>query len=630
MFLPKRLFGTSLVVLLTVIILCLGQTVAVFASTDVIKRPQTAEKYKWDLTDIYPDRASFDRDIAAVEKLLPRFKEYEGRLNSTKRIISCLQLNEEARKIVDKVLCYGRLKLDLDQAGPEAQETAALAELLAERYQQAASFIEPEIMALPEEKLKALITDPRMAPYRLALERLLKQRAHVLSAEEERILSLSAGLAGAPQDIFRKLLYADYEPPTIKGEQGEDIKLTDAVYQSILRGGDRDLRKRAFEARMQSLAKINNTLAAVYAAEVKKNVFLARARNYPSALKAALAQDFVPEKVYETLLTTTNKHLDSLHQYYELRRKALGLEEYSAYDNSVSLVDGYERRIPYDEAVEIVAAALQPLGKEYVADLKKALSQRWVDVYEDDHKARGAYATAVYDVHPYVLLNYDNSLNGVSALAHEMGHAMHFMYMNRHQEYTYYGCTELTAEVASFVNELLLLDYLIDHAGTEKEKICLLNRELELITGAFFTQVMFSEFEAKAHELAEAGTPLTAQVLNGLYLEILEKYAGAELEEDATAKVRWSEVPHFYNHFYVHNYALALAAAYTLVNGIKAGEEGAVENYLAFLAAGNSDYPIRLLEKAGVKMDSPAPVEALAEHFGRLVKELEEALESGR
>lgn len=627
MLLPRCLWCKKLVVVLAVVSLFLSQVTAVSASTDVVKRSQAAEEYKWDLTKIYPDRAAFERDLTAVKKLIPRFEEYKGQMNSVESILALFQLSENAARTLQKAKLYAHLKLDLNQADPEAQETASLALLLDDEYTQAASFIKSEIMALPAEKLVSIMADPRMSSYRLTLEKLLKQKAHVLSAEEEKILSLSTGLAAAPVDIFNKLLYADYEPPTIKGKQGEDIKLTDAVYQTILRGSDRDLRQRAFEAKMQSLAAINNTLAAIYAAEVKKNVFLARARNFPSALQAELAQDFVPEEIYTSLLTTTNNNLDSLHQYYELRRRVLGLEEYCLFDNSVPLVDGYERRVPYDEAVQIVTTALQPLGDEYVADLKKALAQRWVDVYEDDHKVGGAYAADTYDTHPFVLLNYDHSLSSVSALAHEMGHAMHFKYMNDHQDYVDYGCTELTAEVASFVNELLVLDYLIDHARSEPEKAYLLNRKLELITAAFFTQVMFSEFESRAHELAEAGTPLTAQTLNNLYLEVLEKHFGAKRKGDAVAKVRWSEIPHFYDSFYVHNYALSFAAAHALVNDITAGKKGAVDDYLTFLAAGNSDYPIRLLEKAGVKMDSPEPVEGLLKHYGELVRELEAVLD---
>lgn len=610
------------------LIICLTFTAPAFASTDVVKRPQAAEKYKWDLTDLYPDRTAFEKELTEFENdILPLISNYKGELNSVDNIVALLKLDEEASRTLSKAYFYSRLKLDLNQADPEAQEMASKTELMSNKYGVAKAYITPELMALDEGKLGSIMNDPKLKVYQLIFEKKLRQKEHILSEREEKILSLAGDMADSPKDIFNKLLYADYEPPTITGENGEEIKLTDGVYYKILRGSDRDLRKRAFEARGKSIEKVNNTLAGTYIANIKKDIFFAKARKYQSALQATLEGEFVSEEIYHNLLDATNDNLEYRHDFIELRKKALGYDEYHAYDDNAHIVDNYSLDIPYDEAVQIVKEALQPLGEEYIAHFEKGISERWIDVYEDDNKITGAYCGSIYDSHPYILLNYDNSLLSLLTLAHEMGHALNDVYIHENQEYENSGTYIFTAEVASTANEMLVMNYLIKNAKSDQEKLYLLSEQIERINGNLYNQVMFSEFEKKAHELAEDGTPLTAQVLNEIYLDLVTKYSGNALTVDELTKVNWSKIPHFYDSFYVYKYATSTSAAFALVNNIISGEEGAVENYLNFLSSGTSDYPVEILKKAGVDMNSPQTVRTLLQYYGQLVDEMESILD---
>ena len=522
---------------------------------------------------------------------------------------------------------YANLSMDLNQADSNAQELASIADAAYSKYVKAVSFERPELLALPEKELKGLINDPKLKEYKIYLEQLLKQKEHILSDKEEAILSASNEMAGTPNDIFDKVVYADFEYPTIVDKDGNEIKLDNANYYRILEEEERELRKNAYLARTEAYGKANNTLAATYTGEVKKNIFYANARGYESSIDAALAEEFIPRSICDNLVKSVNDNLGYLHKYYEVKKKALGLDELHSYDDSLPLVKDYKMEITYDEAVEIISKALAPLGKQYVKDFKKGVNSRWVDVYADENKYTGGYQWGTYDTHPYILMNYTNDLDSASTLAHEMGHALNSVYSDKKQPYYVASYPIFTAEVASTANELLLMDYLIKNAKNDDEKLYLLNKQIDNIMGTIYTQVMFSEFEQTVHDMVEKGEPLSADVLNNLWLSLIKKYNGDAFTVDENSKYGWSRIPHFYMNFYVYKYATSMSASFELVNNILEKKDGAVDKYLEFLAAGGSDYPVEILKKAGVDMNTSEPVDNILEYFGELVDEMEKLLE---
>jgi oligoendopeptidase F len=623
----KKFNKKSLLSLLLVLVMLFSQSI-VFADAKLPTRAEAEDKYKWDLTEIYKTRSDFEADMKKLtNEVIPKFEQYKGKLNTVDNLLAYFKLDEEASRLLMKGYVYANFSLDLNQADSNAQEMASIAETAYSKYLAATSFEKPEILSLSEEKLKSLMNDPKLKDYKLYLDQLLKQKEHILSAKEEAILSAASDMAGSPKDIFDKATLADYEYPTIKDKNGKDIKLNDANYSKILEEGDRDLRKKAYLARTNSYGKINNTLTATYNAEVKKNIFFANARGYDSSIDAALAEEFIPRSIYDNLVKSVNGNLKYLHKYYEVKKKALGLKELHAYDDSLPLVKDYKMEIPYDEAVKIITKALAPLGDEYVADFKKGVNSRWVDVYADENKYTGGYQWGSYDTHPYILMNYTNDLDSALTLAHEMGHALNTVYSNKTQPYYMSNYPIFTAEVASTANELLVMDYMIKNAKNDNEKLYLLNKQIDNIMGTIYTQVMFSEFEQTVHDMAEKGEPLSADVLNNLWLSLIKKYHGKAFTVDENSKYGWSRIPHFYMNFYVYKYATSMSASYALVNNILEGKEGAVDKYLEFLAAGGSDYPVETLKKAGVDMNSSEPVDSILEYFGELIDEMGKLLE---
>ena len=619
-------FKKSLFALVLVITMLISQT-AVFADTKLPTRAEAEEKYKWNLSEIYATRADFEADMKKVEKeLLPKFEKYKGKLSNAKDLLAFYELDTEVGKTLFKGYVFANMSLDLDQTNTDAQEMADIAGAVYSQYQQAVSFEKPEILAIPADKLKKLMNDPKLAVYKHHLDQLLKQKEHTLSEKEEALLSSMSELLGAPEDIFNRVLYGDYEYPTIKDKDGKEIKLTNSAYYKILEGSDRELRRKAFEARTESYKKINNTLAGTYTAEIKKNIFSAKARGYNSSIEAALAAEFIPKSIYTNLVDSVNKNLKYLHKYYAVKKKALGLDALHAYDDSVPLVEDYNMEIGYEDGVALILKGLEPLGKEYLSDFQKGIDSRWVDVYEDDNKYTGAYSWGSYTTHPYILMNYSNDLDSTLTLAHEMGHALNSFYSDRKQHYYNADYPIFTAEVASTANELLVMDYLIKNAKSDEEKLFLLDKQIENIKGTIYTQVMFSEFEKTVHEMAEAGQPLSPKAFNQLWLELIKKYYGDAFTVDEASQYNWGRIPHFYMNFYVYKYATAMSASYALVNNIVEGKDGATDKFLEFLAAGGSDYPVETLKKAGVDMTSSEPVDEILAYFGELVDQMEQLL----
>jgi oligoendopeptidase F len=616
----------SFISLLLVSILLFGQS-ATFADTNLSKRSKVDDRYKWDLSQIYKTRQDFEKDMNKLtNEILPKYEKLKGKLNTADNLLNYYKLDEEASRLLLKGHVYANLSLDLNQADSNAQEMVFIASTAYSKYLSAASFEKPEILSLSERQLKALINNPKLKEYKLYLEQLLKQKEHILSDKEEAILSAASDIISSPNEIFDKVTLADFEYPTIKDKDGKEIKLNNSAYYEILEGEDRELRKKAYEARTNAYGKVSNTLAAIYNAEVKKNIFLANVKNYDSSIEAALAEEFIPRSIYDNLIKSVNNNLGYLHKYYEIKRKALNLNELHAYDDSLSIVKDYNMEISYDDAVKIISKALEPLGKKYVDDFNKGINSRWVDVYGDDNKYTGGYQWGTYDTHPYILMNYEDDLDSVLTLAHEMGHALNSVYSDKNQPYYLSSYPIFTAEVASTTNELLVMDYLIKNAKNDDEKLYLISKQIDNIMGTIYTQVMFAEFEQTVHDMAEKGEPLSTDVLNNLWLALIKKYNGKAFTVDENSKYGWSRISHFYMNFYVYKYATSMSASYELTNNILKGENGAVDRYLEFLSAGGSDYPVEILKNAGVNMNTSEPVDNILKHFGELVDEMERLL----
>lgn len=622
----KLICKKSICIFLLIVALLLVQF-TVFSMSGPIKRPQAKDQYKWNLAEIYPNKKSFYVDVDQVQnQWIPKFKKYKGRLNTADHIFEVLKLHEKTSRKIMKAYIYAKLTVDLDQTNDEAVKMTSKVDSIYSEYQEKTAFITPEILKMPEEKIKKMMRNPKLAIYKNHFNKLLKGKKHVLSEKEAVILSLASTMFSVPRDIFDKVTLADIEEITIEDKDGKNIRLTGVAYRKVLENSDRSLRKRAFKGRLETYEKVNNTLGATYIAEIKKNIFLAKARKYNSAIEASMASEGIDPSIYKNLVDSVNNHLNHLHKYYALRKKVMRLDKLYGYDTSVPLTKNYTMNVSYDESVKIIEKALQPLGKKYVADFKKGINSRWVDVYEDDHKYTGAYQWGSYDTHPYILMNYDQSLNSALTLAHEMGHALNTKYSNENQEYINAAYPIFTAEVASTANELLVMDYLIKNAKTDKEKLYLINQQIEQIKGTVYRQTMFSEFEKKAHEMVEAGKPISTKVLNDLWLSLLKKYNGSAYTVDEVEKVGWSRIPHFYMNFYVYKYATSISASYSIVNKIKEGEKDAVKNYLTFLGSGGSDDPVETLKNAGVDMNTSKPINSILMYFGELVDEMERLL----
>jgi len=475
-------------------------TVIGFASEGVKKRSEIPDKYKWNLEEIYSSPDKWNADLNKVlNYYIPKFKNYQGKLSDKNKLLECLKLRDEMMRIADKVYVYAHMKADENQADNKANEMRSKSETMYAQVSAAVSFIQPELLRLPEKTLKSYMQDKSFADYKMYLDMVLKQKPHTLSPEGEQLLALAQDFAGSPYSIFTQLKYADLTFPKIKDDKGNEIQLTEASYGKYLESKDRDFRKRAFEGIYSSFDKVKNTLAATLTAEVKKNVFFAKARKYNSALEASLAQEFIPRSVYDNLIKAVNNNIKYLHKYVELRKKVLNLDKVHIYDMYVPLVANYEVNIEYEQAKNLILEGLKPLGNDYLNVLNIAFNNRWIDVFETENKYTGGYQWGAYDTHPYILMNYNNTMDSVLTLAHELGHAINSYYTNKTQKYINSNVPIFTAEVASTTNELLMINYLLKKAKSDDERLYLLNTLVENIRGTVYTQVMYAEFEKEIH-----------------------------------------------------------------------------------------------------------------------------------
>ena len=591
-------------------------------------RMNIPENAKWRLEDIFSDNNQWENEFAKIEKLLDEGKKFEGNLAvAPDTLIACFEWMDDLSIRIEDVYGYARMRRDEDNRNASYQALTDRAGALAVKANSAMSFVVPELLAMPEERMKEFrAASPKMALYNQALEDILRKKEHVLSSGEEKLLAEAGELAEAPGAIFSMANNADLKFPNIVDESGQSIELTKGNFIKFMESYNQSVRKSAFETLYHTYAKQKNTWAATLNSSVKADVFFAKARHYPSAIEASLDDDRVPLKVYDSLIDTVHEFLPQMHRYVQLRKKALKLDELHMYDIYVPIVPETTMVITYEEAKKMLIDGLKPLGEEYLAILKQGFQNYWIDVYENEGKTSGAYSWGTYRSHPYVLLNYQDTLNSMFTLAHEMGHSLHTFFSNREQPHIYAGYKIFVAEVASTLNESLVMEQLLKNTEDPKTLAYLINHYLEQFRGTIFRQTMFAEFEKKIHSIVEEGGALTADGLSDIYRNLNAVYYGSEVFLDPEIVLEWARIPHFYSAFYVYKYATGFSAAIALAQAILDEGEPAVARYLAFLSGGSSDYPIELLRKAGVDMETPVPVRNALQVFTRLVERLEDLI----
>ena len=593
------------------------------------KRSEIDNAFKWKIEDLFPTDAAWERTFEDVKNNLAVLEQYRGKLSDMALLLACLRDKDAIAEKAEKVYVYATMKMHEDSGNSKYQGMADQAESLLIKLMSAVSFVDPEILSIDPALITQAITDENgLVHYKHMLDDLTRVRAHVLTPELEEMLANAGEIGQAADNIYAMLVDADMKFGTVTDDDGNDVTLTQGKYISLMESVKRDVRKNTFKTYYDAFIKQKNTLAATYSASVKKDVFFSNARKYGSALEGALSNYNIPKAVYTNLIAATHESLPLLHQYIRLRQKLLGLSDLHMYDLYTPMIKEANTTVTYDEAKATVLRALAPLGEDYVAKVREALQNGWVDVYENEGKRGGAYAWGAYGTHPYMLLNYDNKVGDMFTLAHEIGHAMHSHYSWTTQPYTYGDYTIFVAEVASTVNECLLMDYLLKTTTDKAQKQYLLNYYLEQFRGTMFRQTMFAEFEMKTHDMVENGEPLTVDSLCALYRALNIQYYGPDIVMDTQVDMEWSRIPHFYSAFYVYQYATGFSAAVALSRGILENGQAAVDKYRTFLCGGSSDYSINLLKAAGVDMSRPEPVRDAMRVFGELLNEMEKVTET--
>ncbi len=620
------------VILMTMFISSIGLTnFQLFAQEDtggLIKRSDIDPKYTWNLKDIYETEDMWEADFKLVQSKIPGYEKFEGTLgNSAADLLAYLKFDEEVGTKLGHVFLYAFLAKDLDLADQKYQAVFERTQGLLSKYSEATAFFTPEVLAIPESKLKDFLAQDNLKSYALYFDNILRTKDHILSKEMEELLALSSPVQQVPYNVFSMFKNADIQYPKVKDDEGNDSQISDGRYYAALYSSDRDYRERVYRGYYEPYMEYKNTLVAMFTGNLKSINFDAKARKYKSDRAAALDANNIPLTVYDNLVKTAVDNAEPLHKWCAMKKKVLGLEDMHAYDTYVTLFPSVTKEYTYDEGVEIVLKALEPLGKDYQASLKKAFDNRWIDVYETKGKRSGAYSSGTtYGKHPYVLLNWNGTLNDVFTLAHEMGHNMHSYYTGLNQPYAYADYSIFVAEVASTMNEALLLDYLIANAETKEEKLSLIEKNLNNITTTFYRQTRFAQFEQMVHEMVEKDEPLTSEKLCEMYGKLYQDYWGPEMTVDEEETYTWARIPHFYYNFYVYQYATSFAASQALAAKIKAEGQPAIDSYLKFLKAGSSMYPIDVLKSAGVDMNSPEVVIAVTKKMDELLGQMENLL----
>lgn len=588
-------------------------------------RAEIPDQYKWKLDDIYPTVQAWEKDVAKVEEMAKAFTQYQGKLgNSASTMLKALEDYMSLMRLNDKAYVYANMSLDVNSANSELQKLADRAEKMYTLVSEKTAWVQPEIVAIPDAKMKNLLADKNLAPYKLFLEDMLRTKPHSLSKEMEELLAKSAPLGNSPTNIY-SMLSKDVKFPKIKDESGKEIQITRANFVSLLESKDQRVRRDAFKAYYSALIDFQDSFAQTLAAKVKGDNYYADARHYQSALEASLNPNNIPTKVYDELIDTVNDNLPLLHRYIALKKKMLGVNELHMYDIYVPIVPSDDKYISFEDGKKMVVDGLQAMGDDYVKVLADGLESGWVDVYSTDDKRTGAYQWGAYDTHPYVLLNHQGTLDDVFTIAHEMGHAMQSYYTNKTQPYVSSNYPTFTAEVASTMNETLLFKSMYAKAKTKEEKMYLLNHYLENFRSTLFRQTQFAEFEKAIHEKEQAGESLNAEAIKKIYLDINKKYYGKDMVSDDEIAMEWARVSHFFNYkYYVYQYSTSFAASQALAKQILDEGKPAVDRIRThFLEAGSSAPPIEVLKAAGVDMSTSKPIEQAMEIFEETLTELE-------
>ncbi|QJA10058.1 oligoendopeptidase F [Romboutsia sp. CE17] len=583
--------------------------------------------YKWNIDEMYNNKEAIDVDIKKVESILKEVKNYKGKLGSSKdSLYKALKLSEDASRIVQNLYVYTHMKQHEDTRINENQGMATKIDMLSTELSMATSYIVPEIISIDDKILNEFLESKELSFYRKYIDDILREKPHTLSEREEEILAATSDISGVAENVYDMLSFADLEFPEIEDEEGNKVKLTHSNFSVFLKSKNQRVRKDAFEALYSVYDKYKNTFASTLYGGIKSEIFYSKMRKHKSALEGSLFNDDVSVDVYNNLILAIDENLDSLNKYVELKKRFLGLEEIHMYDLYVPLTDKFDMKIPYEKAQEIILEALRPLGEEYLNIIKKAFSERWIDVYENEGKQGGAYSWGSYDSHPYILMNYHDDLNSLFTLIHELGHSVHSYYSRTSQEYLYSNYKIFVAEVASTLNELLLINYLLDNSSSREETIYLLNYYLEQFRTTVYRQTMFAEFEKITHEKVEGKEPLTAKEFTDIYYGLNEKYYGKSCNVDRQIGLEWARIPHFYSNFYVYKYATGFSAASALSQQILKEGEPAVQRYISFLKSGGSEYPLVQLKSAGVDMEKKESVDSALSVFSELVDKLEKEL----
>lgn len=592
------------------------------------RRDEIPERFKWDLSKIYPGDEAWRADCARLSAGIDTYAALKGTLASAPgQLLMAYRLDDELGQLAYRIWYYVSLRHDEDQRDNEVGGRRQEVMLLFMRWRQAASWFAPELLAIPLETVRAwMVEEPALGLYRFVIEEVYRQQAHVLDAKGEHLLSLAGRLSGAPTDAYAALSTADVVFPTVELASGS-VTLTPGRYRALLtQNRDQGERVAASEAYYGLYQRSANTYAALYDGVLQRDWFHAQARGYATTLDAALFGNAIPTSVVESLISATRDGLAPFQRYHALRKRVLGLAKYHPCDSLLPLVD-LDRRWPYEEVLPAIEAAVAPLGETYRAGLNEALTGRYIDVYETPGKCSGAYSAPVYGVHPYMLMNYNDTLDAAFTLAHELGHTMHTRLAHQRQPFVYAGYTIFVAEVPSTLAESLFLEHMLASAGSPKERVALLEHAIQEITGTFYGQVMFAAFELEAHRMVEQGQPVTADTLAQLYTALVQEWYGDVLETLPTTGSSWARVSHFFQSpYYVYQYATCYASSAQLVTAIRQGAPGAVERYLELLEAGGSDHPMELLRRAGVDLAQPEPVRAVVNQLDHLVSRLESEL----
>jgi oligoendopeptidase F len=629
--LPTVLRYLSSALVLLVASTLLSQTRA--SPTPERDRSKLPDEFKWDLTAIYPSDQAWR---AAKEKLaseLPKLRQFQGRLaSSPSRLAEALETQSSFDKELSRLFVYAAMKSDEDTRVSTYQAMQQEMIQLGSVFGTESAFIEPEILKMDNATVERFLAqEPRLQVYRHELEDIARRRAHTLSNSEEKLLAASSVMASGPSSVYGIFADADFPYPSVTLSDGKTVKLDKAAFALYRASSNREDRQKVMEAFFTALGKYHATFGSIMNSNVQTSVFYAHARHYDNDLEANLDQPNIPVSVYSHLVDGINHNLPTFHRYLKLRKRMMGLPDLHYYDLYAPLVSSVDTKYPVDVAEKNILAALAPLGPEYAAGAKRAFTERWIDMYPNEGKTSGAYSNGgAYDVHPYMLLNYNGKYDDMSTLAHELGHTMHSYFSNKTQPYPLSSYPIFVAEVASTFNEALLIDYMLKQIKDDSTRLSLLGNYLESIKGTVFRQAQFAEFELRMHEMVEKGQPLTGDALSKLYGEIVKKYYGHDQGiciVDDYVNNEWAYIPHFYNSFYVFQYATSFTASSALSEKVLSGEPGATERYLKFISSGKSKYPIDLLKDAGVDMTTDEPLDLTVKKMNRVMDEMEKLLD---